>query len=271
MDLSETNIACRHSIQTAQEEGVTDPNNLPFMLSPANATKAVLLVHGFTATPSEMRPVAERLLQAGLASYGVRLPGHGTTPQDLSHRQWQEWYVTVEQGYKSLKEDFPIVYGAGMSTGCLLLSVLAAQNPLDGMVLFSPYLQISHWLAPYAGWLKWFMPYQTRPEHEQSNRYYHRRPVAGVHQINCLIRTLRPLLPQISCPVMAFNGEGDQTVDIASGQQFVENLGSIVKVHQKFGPEVGHVLTLEENPCRQVMFEQMLNFIQRIEPPSLAE
>ncbi len=262
MEHSETNSACHAARQTAQQEGVTDPDNLPFMLLPANATIAVLLVHGFTATPSEMRPVAEQLSSAGIASYGVRLPGHGTSPQDLSHRRWEAWYKTVELGHQSLKKDFPSVYGAGMSTGCLLLSLLAVHNPLNGLVLFSPYLRVAHKLAPYASLIKWFMPYQTRLEDEQSSRYYHRRPIAGVHQINRLIRTLRPLLPQISCPVLAFNGEGDQTVDIASGRQLVENLGSTIKQHQTFGPDVGHVLTLEENPCRQVMFEQMTKFIR---------
>jgi pimeloyl-ACP methyl ester carboxylesterase len=78
---------------------------------------------------------------------------------------------------------------------------------------------------------------------------------------------LRGKLPRISCPVLAFNGEGDETVDIASGRQLVDALGSPVRIHLRYGPDVPHVLTREENPCHQAMFEQTIRFIQELEGP----
>ncbi len=120
-DCSDTHPACRILRSASQESGVTDPGNLPFMLCPQQATTAALLVHGFTGTPWEMRPLADFLADAGIASLSVRLPGHGTTPEDLAGRRWQEWLDSVDQGYRVLNEEFTSVFGMGMSTGCLLL------------------------------------------------------------------------------------------------------------------------------------------------------
>lgn len=270
-DCSDTHSGCLALRRDSHRLGVADPGNLPFMLCPPGATVAVLLVHGFTATPWEMRPLAEFLAEAGIASLAVRLPGHGTTPEDLAGHRWEEWMSACLEGHKLLSKDFQSIYGMGMSTGCLLLLHMAERSRFKGLVLFSPYLRVQHWLAPYAGWLRWIRPYQERPaEVESEGRYYNRRPLAGIHQINRLLKTVRTQLPRINCPVLAFNGEGDQTVEIESGRKLVDALGSSVKIYERYGPEVPHVLTREENPCRSTMFSQSVRFIQELEQPGTA-
>jgi len=238
------------------------------MLCPSGAKTATLLVHGFTATPWEMRLLAESLADADIASLAVRLPGHGTSPEDLAGRRWEEWYGAILDGYQILSKEFQSIYGIGMSTGSLLLLPLAKAESLNGLVLFSPYLRVLHRLAPYAGWLRWLRPYHEKTTDEGlSDRYYNRRPVAGIHQINRLLQTVASQLPHISCPVLAFNGEGDQTVDIDSGRQLVDLLGSSVKIHAQYGPDVPHVLTREDNPCRGAMFAHAAKFIQELDEP----
>lgn len=267
-DCSEAHADCLALRRDAIERGVAEPDDLPFMFCPPGAKTAVLLVHGFTATPWEMRPLARYLAEAGTASLAVCLPGHGTSAEDLARYTWEQWLQAVLNGFQILKSNFPSVYGMGMSTGNLLLLSLAKATPLRGLVLFSPYLRVLHRLAPYAGWLRWLYPYHDKPyEEDGDNHYYSRRPLAGVHQINRLIRTVRGQLAQISCPVMAFNGEGDQTVDIGSGRQLVDLLGSTVKVHALYGPGVPHVLTGDENPYRTAMFTLAVGFIQDNEKP----
>ena len=267
-DHSETNQDCKNLRQHAQEEGVSEPNDLPFMLRPPGATSAALLVHGFTGTPWEMRLLGKALAIAGIASLAIRLPGHGTSPEDLAKKRWEEWDDAVQVGYTILCKDYSSIYGIGMSTGCLLLLAAARTNPMSGLVLFSPYLRIQHWLAPYAGWLKWFRPYQVKPEADNSQKhYYRRRPLAGIHQINRLIKRVRSQLPLITCPVLAFNGEGDQTVDIESGRELIDRMASEIKDYRCYGADVPHVLTREENPYRVKMFTQAIEFIQGLEGP----
>ena len=45
--------------------------------------KGILLIHGFPASPAEMKPLGESLHDHGHTVYGVRLKGHGTSPYDM--------------------------------------------------------------------------------------------------------------------------------------------------------------------------------------------
>jgi len=262
----EANPAFIAELQRARSEGVYDDGNLPFIRAPQTASTGVLLVHGFTASPWEMRFVAERLHQAGLACLVVRLPGHGTSPEDLARRSWQEWLKAVEDGYRLLAQNYSEVYGVGMSTGCLLLLALALQHELAGAVLFSPYLRIRHRLAPYAGWLRHVLPFREAViAPDDQAHYYARRPVAGIDQINRLIRALQPRLAQVTCPVLAINGLGDQTVDAASGRELVDRLGSALRVHQMLGPESPHLLVTPVNPHQEETLRLATEFIVVLE------
>ncbi len=256
-------------LHRARREGVAEADDLPFYLPAAGSEAAVLLVHGFSATPWEMRPLAAELVQRGIASLAVRLPGHGTSPEDLAERRWEEWLDSVTRGFDLLAGHFPRIYGAGLSTGSLLLLALARHRQPDGLVLLSPYLQLRHRLAPFAGWLRYLKPYQHRPlAGEDAAHYYARRPLAGVHQINCLVRSLAPRLGEITVPILAIHGEGDQTVNIDSGRELVERLGSKIKVYERLGPEAPHVLTGVDNPQRSVVFDLIGKFLGELEAQS---
>ena len=240
--------------------------DLPFLEIPAGAGAAVLLVHGFSATPWEMRPLAEVLTRRGFSCLAVRLPGHGTSPEDLATRRWEEWSTAVLSGYDRLARHFPRVYVAGLSTGSLLALILAGRREVAGIVLLSPYLRLRHNLAPFARWLRYLHPYQKRTLSDASAlHYYTRRPVAGVHQINRLLRRLKPQLETIVAPVLALHGEGDEVIDIDSGCQLVERLGSAVKHYRRFGPEVAHVLTAPDCPRGDEILALIGNFLEELE------
>jgi carboxylesterase len=251
--------------QRARDMGVRD-DDLPFAIVPAGSVAAVLLVHGFSATPWEMRTLAAYLAKRGFTSLAVRLPGHGTTPEDLAGRRWEEWLDTAMQGYDLLAARFPRVYGAGLSTGSLLLLALALQRQPVGLILLSPYLRLRHPLAPFAGWLRYVKPYQKRPlGSTEAAHYYTRRPLAGVHQINRLLRALSNRLSEIASPVLAIHGEGDRTIDIDSGRRLVDQLGSTIKVYERLGPDAPHVLTAAENPHRGAVFDLINKFLEEME------
>ena len=57
--------------------------------SGVNKEIGVVLVHGYTGSPSSMRPWAEYLNQQGYTVRVPLLPGHGTKPEDLSEIKWQ--------------------------------------------------------------------------------------------------------------------------------------------------------------------------------------
>ncbi len=251
-------------IQESISDGVTSEEHQPFLLD-SSSQHAILLVHGFTASPLEMRPLADFLHQQGAACLGVRLPGHGTTPNDLAEKRWEEWLSAVERGYVLLARQYEQIYAVGMSTGCLLLLALALQQRLSGLVLCSPYLKVKHRLAGHAGWLRHIRPFHPSPAaNKEQNGYYTERPVAGVHQINRLVRYVKKRLDRVTSPVLAMNTEGDQTVDIESGRRLYEKLGSQAKVYLRFGPETPHVLTDKDSPQQETVFRLIGEFIKEL-------
>jgi len=267
IDRSTSDSACLELRQHAVHDGVSCADNLPFLLGPDSAENAALLVHGFTASPWEMRLIADYLASQGIVALGIRLPGHGTTPQDLAGRVWEEWLAAVHQGHQILRQKHQKLFAVGMSTGCQLLIADALQNDYDGLVLCAPYLRIRHRLARHAGWLRWFFPYHGKTATTDCQRYYERRPVAGVHQINRLIDFLRPRLGDCTAPVLAFNSAGDRTVVADSGRELVDRLGSAFKTHLCYGPEVPHMLVREENGNHLEMFELIGKFIAELSHP----
>ena len=42
-----------------------------------NGKKGVLLIHGYTGSPAELKPLGEYMRDKGYSVFGVRLPGHG--------------------------------------------------------------------------------------------------------------------------------------------------------------------------------------------------
>ena len=258
-------LSIEKEIAQARSDGVDHPENLPFLLTPKTSTEqAVLLVHGFGSTPRELRELADQLLTRNFCVLAVRLPGHGTTPEDLATRRAEEWLDTTERGYRILQQQGYRISAAGLSTGCLLLLQLAVRYPLERLVLLSPYLRLRHPLSPWAGLLSFFYPYQERDIDPREEIYYYRkRPLKGVAQLNRLRRKVSRLLPHLTTPTLVLASEGDRTVYPGTAKKLFEKLASDEKQFHCYGPQVPHVLTADGNPQKQDVLQRSLNFLQQ--------
>ena len=87
-----------------------------------------------------MRPWAEALADAGLTVRLPRLPGHGTTWQDMALTRWDDWYAEVERAFGELTERCAHVFVCGLSMGGSLALRLAEQHgdEVAGLVLVNP-------------------------------------------------------------------------------------------------------------------------------------
>jgi len=256
-------MTIEQEIKLAQQDGVNHPHNLPFLRLPDNeARHAVLLVHGFGSTPWEMNDLAEHLLARGVAVLAVRLPGHGTSAEDLATRSAEEWLATTIRGYKILQQLRLPISAAGLSTGCLLILLLAKRYHLQSMALLAPYLRLKHRLSPFAHLLAPFFRYQKRAISPQDQPYYYeKRPLKGVVQLNRLRKQVAPILPEIKTPALILSSAGDRTVAPGTGKVIFEQLGSDQKIYHCYGPEAPHVLTSPENPMRHDVLQRSTDFL----------
>src|SRR3989344_3038238 len=77
------------------------PDNEPFFLEGSNDV-GIVLVHGFTASPWEVKDLAEYLNERGITVYAPLLSGHGTVKEHLARTEWQDWYDSVEESYEAM-------------------------------------------------------------------------------------------------------------------------------------------------------------------------
>src|SRR5436190_24109848 len=76
-----------------------------------------LLLHGFSGSPASMRPLGEFLAAHGIAVSGPRLPGHGTSVDDLASTTWEQWLAEAETALGELESRSSAVVCVGLSMG----------------------------------------------------------------------------------------------------------------------------------------------------------
>lgn len=103
-----------------------------------------LVLHGFTGNPGSMRGVAEALAASGFAVELPRLPGHGTTVEDMMTTGWSHWTAEVEAAYQRLAARVDRVVVVGLSMGGSLTAWTAVQHPeVAGLAFINPASQAS--------------------------------------------------------------------------------------------------------------------------------
>jgi carboxylesterase len=100
----------------------------------------VLLCHGFSGSPRSLRPWAEHLEADGFRVALPRLPGHGTTWQELNQTRWEDWYGHVERAFVELRAECERVFVCGLSMGGGLAIRIAEQHgpAVAGVAVVNP-------------------------------------------------------------------------------------------------------------------------------------
>ncbi|GAA0723183.1 alpha/beta fold hydrolase [Dokdonella soli] len=123
----------------------------------------VLLIHGLTGTPTEMRFVGNGLHRAGFSVLGMQLAGHCGDEADLLATGWQDWYASVVEAADRLREQVDHLFVAGLSMGAVLALKLAIDRPreVDGLGLYGTTFFHDGWATPPIGRLAFLLPLLT--------------------------------------------------------------------------------------------------------------
>lgn len=221
-----------------------------------------LLVHGFTATTTEVRLIAEKLHQAGYTTAAPLLPGHGTHPDDLNRATWQMWLEKVKQTYERLMRDnHNRIFIIAESMGALLAIELAAQHPeIEGLILFSPALKVegiwmARLLAPFKDYIK-----KNGGDDGLPWKGYNVYPVKAMVELHKLQKHAQNLLPKISQPTLVFTGGRDQKISSESIDILLDGLHSTKKRHINL-EKSGHTILLDQE--LDEAFDHILEFVKK--------
>ena len=231
-----------------------------------NAKVGIVLVHGFTSTPSVMRPWGEFLNSHGFSVRVPLLPGHGTSIADLDNVTWQQWPAEIEIQINHLLIDCEKVFLCGFSMGAAASLHVAAryQSQLTGLILVNPMIHRKNvWPAAVKIASQFIKSFGTAGSDIKAGDViqwkYDRTPMRAAHQLLRLLEETRPLLPTIKLPLLLFRSAIDHTLPASNSELILSSIGSDEKreitLHNSY-----HVAPLDHD--QEQIFSESLKFIR---------
>lgn len=244
----------------------------PFFVE-GNKEYICLLIHGFTGSPSEMKPLAKYLANKG---YGVSIPllsGHGITPEEMSLTCWDDWYGSVESEYLRILNKYPQskIIPIGLSMGGTLVLHLAYNYCFLGIVTMCPGLYLHSKKAYLAPVIQYFKKFELKNatgnikatgDNEVDNQFfYDKTPIRSVSSQLSMIRKVRKEIPLIKVPSLIIQSKKDRTVDPKGARKIHDAIGSQVR-DLIWLEKSGHIITL--GPERNFVFKEINHFLNKI-------
>jgi carboxylesterase len=231
-----------------------------------NSKIGIILVHGFTSTPSVMRPWAEFLNGHGFTVKVPLLPGHGTSIADLDDVSWQQWPEEIESHLDYLIGHCERVFLCGFSMGAAASLNVASrfQSQITGLILVNPMIHRKNvWPTAVkiaSRLVKSFGTAGSDIKRDDVIQWrYDRTPMRAAHQLLRLLEETRPLLPRIKMPLMLFRSFTDHTLPASNSEIILSNIGSSQKqeitLHNSY-----HVAPLDHD--QEQIFLESLRFIR---------
>jgi carboxylesterase len=235
-------------------------------------------VHGFTATPEEMRPLGEALAARGFPVLAVRLAGHATDVADLARTRWRDWFASVEEGHARLRQAHRRVAALGMSMGALLALHLAAARPAEvaALVCCGTPLRLRdprlRWL-PVAARIPWaarrwaLIPKDDGPDiadpvARAASRSYRAMPLPALVELLRLQAVVRRETRRVTQPALLLHGRLDRSVPLDNLERLRRALGSR-RVETRVLERSGHVVTVDHD--RDEVARLAAGFLARVE------
>ena len=258
--------------------------------------RTVILIHGLTGTPNEMKFLAQFLNKRGYSVICPRLANHGQPLRILKKTKWQDFYQSARKAFMEIKDSGKLIFASGLSMGALLALLLAEEFPdkIAGVSCLSPTLFYDGWNTP---WSKCLLPlaYMTPIKHyfyfkedppygiknEQVRQLVHKYysqaklddirgiaqfgypyfPITLLYQLHLLVKYLSKRLPAIYTPVQLIQAKDDDMTSVKNSQFIYDRIASenkeLVLLDNSY-----HVITADYE--RERVAQEMERFFEEI-------
>ncbi len=248
----------------------------PFFLS-GNRT-GILLIHGFTGAPKEMRLMGEYLNAQGYSCLGIRLAGHATTPDDMIASRWTDWVSSVEDGFHLLRGMTDQIFLAGLSMGGVLSLLMSTRLDAVGVIAMSTPYSLPNdprnypvtVIKLYSRFIK-FMPKTKDPpgsswfdkEAYKEQVSYPQNPIRSIAELKLLLREMQAALPLVDKPVLLIHSKDDTYVLPENAEKINAGLVNTADKTKVYITGSSHVVT--RDAARNEVFQLAHDFIRRVE------
>ncbi len=227
----------------------------------------VLVLHGFTASPEEVRPLCEYLaVKRDFTVYAPRLTHHGTQAADMNRSQWWDWYFAALDAYYVLAQQCEKIMLVGLSMGGATAMLLAAQTNPHALVVCAAPAEIERTIQTRLAGMVWpvkkFSPKLgsddiTDPVWAHRYKVY---PLHAIPEMIAYVEIVEQVLPQVTAPAFLIHAENDEVVPFHNMDTIVELLGS-ARVDTLPLHRGGHLILWNDYPERPAVFAAICEFI----------
>ncbi len=254
----------------------------------------VLLVHGLTGTPNEMRLLAKGLHKAGFTVYAVQLAGHCGTMDDLLATRWQDWLASVQAGADRLATRVDRLVVGGLSMGAVLSLALAEERPrqVAGVCALSTTFRYDGWSMPaYTRLGDFLLPifralgigrrqvFMEKPPYGIKDEALRKRVVAQMHggdsaaaglpgnpwwsviEMHALSRRVLARLDQVRAPCLVVHASNDDISSSENAQDIVRGVRQ-APVELLLLDDSYHMITIDRE--RRTVIARTAAFVARI-------
>ena len=231
----------------------------------------VLLSHGFTGCPASMVPWGKHLAARGFGVAVPRLPGHGTSWQEMNRTGWQDWYDELSRAFEKLSAEHDHVVVGGLSMGGGLVLKLAADRgrEVSGVMLVNAAVASNNKQLLAVPVLKRVIPSMPGIGNDikkpgQDEYGYDRVPLRALGSMMAGWKAIREDLPKVTQPIVHFRSAEDHVVDPSSSQIIASKVSSR-EVKERVLENSYHVATLDNDA--PTIFEESVEFVRRVTAP----
>lgn len=260
-------------------------NIIDFELKKSNK-KAVLLFHGLTGSPFEMKKYGNFLSLQGFDVFCYSLPGHGEKLDEIQSISYRNWCDFAQSKYSLLRPDYEEFYISGLCLGAAIAIYLGENNKdISGIVALSTTLFLDGTSIP---WYNFLMPmglytilryYYTFPEDDclgiknpdtrkKLSRIIKRTtvgmdnyPLSCVYELLQLSKYVCSSLKNIQCPILLIHSRLDNLSSTKSAKIVMEKSSSQIKKYLELNDSYHMILYDNEKILVMETVKEFLNML----------
>lgn len=245
--------------------------------------KAVLLFHGLTGSPYELKKYGQFLYNNGYDVYADCIPGHGNKVDEIYTVTYHDWLNFSYKKFEELYSNYEEVYVSGLCLGAILAIAVGIRYPdkVKGIAAFSTTLFLDGWRLP---WYSFLLPlglstilrfYYNYPEcdpHGIKNETVRRIvkkllqkgevgmndfPMTGIYELLKLSKYVQKNLVKFKSPILIIHSNEDDLSSTKSADVVYKKISSVDK--EKIILNNSYHMVLYDNE-KDFVFEKALKF-----------
>jgi len=272
---------------------VTSGIDFELIHSETKTEKAVLLFHGLTGSPFEMKKYGDFLFKNGYDVFCYSFPGHGDRISEIETVTWQDWCNFAQGKYDTLRKNYEQFFVSGLCLGAAMAVYLGEHNKdLTGIVALSTTLFLDGFCIP---WTISLLPfalstiirfYYTFPEDDcfgvKNERT--RKSLAKItakanigmdnYPLNCvdgllkLSKNVRKNLKNVECPILCIHSKYDNLSSTKGAKVVLNGVSSKIKKYIELNDSYHMVLYDNE---KEFVMNSVKEFLDTLVPQKTEE